>query len=212
MKAITKSGYYYPNRLAYATFTALIDLMGKNGLNAILNLTQQNGFIDNFPADNMEKGFDFADFSALQMGLEEMYGDQGGRMFLKRAGRFAFDQSLKKYGALAGISDPAFRSLPLQTQVRIGLQALARIFTQISDQQTTVEEDVTLYKYIVLKCPQCWDRKGINNSICSYGTGLLEEGMKWITGGFEFKVSETKCMAKGDDVCEYSIDKNPING
>jgi predicted hydrocarbon binding protein len=212
MKAITKSGFYYPNRLVLATFNALIDLMGKNGLNAILNLTQLRVFIDNFPADNMERGFDFADFSALQMGLEEMYGEQGGRMFLKRAGRSVFTQTLKKYGALAGVSDPAFRSLPLQTQARIGLQAIARIFTQISDQQATVEEGETQFKYIVHRCPQCWERKGINNCICSFGIGLLEEGMKWISGGFEFKISETRCMAMGDDVCEYSIDKNPLNG
>jgi predicted hydrocarbon binding protein len=212
MNAITKSGYYYPNRLALTTFNALVDLMGKNGLYAILNLTQLKGFIDNFPPDDLEKGFDFSDFSALQMGLEEMYGEQGGRMFLKRAGRSAFTQSLKKYGALAGVSDPAFRSIAIQTQVRIGLQALARIFTQISDQQTTVQESEAQYQYLVHRCPQCWERKGMNNSICSYGNGLLEEGLKWISGGFEFKVSETKCMAKGDDVCEYSIEKNPLNG
>jgi len=212
MNAIIKSGYYYPNRLALATFNALVDLMGKNGLNAILNRTQLKSFIDTFPPDDLEKGFDFADFSALQMGLEEMYGEQGGRMFLKRAGRSAFAQSLKKYGALAGVSNPAFRSIPLQTQVWIGLQALARIFNQISDQQTTVQESETQYQYLVHRCPLCWERKGMNNSICSYGIGLLEEGLKWISGGFEFKVSETKCMAKGDDVCEYSIDKNPLNG
>ncbi len=209
MKAITKSGYHYPNRLALATFNALIELMGKNGLYAILNLTQLRDFIDNLPPDNMEKDFDFADFSALQIGLEDMYGEQGGRMFLKRAGRSVFAQSLKKFGAIAGVSDPAFRSLPLQAQVQIGLIALARIFTQISDQHTTVEEGEIQYRYIVHRCPQCWERKGINNSICSYGIGLLEEGLKWISGGFEYRICETKCMAKGDEVCEYSIDKNP---
>jgi len=175
MKAITKSGYYYPNRLALATFNALIDLMGKNGLNAILNRTQLRDFIDNFPADNMEKGFDFADFSALQMGLEEMYGEQGGRMFLKRAGRFVFAHSLKQYGALVGVSDPAFRSLPLQTQTRIGLQAITRIFTQISDQLTTVEEGETQFKYIVHRCPQCWQRKEINKVSAHMGLGYLKK-------------------------------------
>ena len=43
-----------------------------------------------------------------------------------------------------------------------------------------------------------------------YGAGLLEEGLKWISGGNEFQVVETRCIAKGDEVCEYSINKDPI--
>jgi predicted hydrocarbon binding protein len=212
MKQLSKSGFCYPNRLALTTINALVDLMGKNGLNAILNISNLNELIDNYPPDDLEKGFDFADFSSLQMGLEEMYGEQGGRMFLRRAGRSVFTQSLKKYGAMAGVSDPQFRNIPVKMQVRIGLQALARIFSQISDQQTTVEEDETQYRYIIHNCPHCWERRGLNASICSYGAGLLDEGLKWISGGLALQVRETSCMAKGDAACEYAIDKSPLSG
>ena len=212
MKAITKSGYYYPNRLALAAFNALADVMGKNGFNAMLNLAHLRNLINNYPPDDLEKGFDFADFCAIQMALEEMYGEEGGRLFIKRAGRMTFEQALKKHGAMAGVTDEAFRCLPLPIQLRIGTQALARIMTQLSDEQTTVEEDAAQIKYRVHKCPHCWERTGMDRSICSFGTGLLEEGLKWITGGFSFNVSETKCIAVGDDMCEYSFDKRPAQG
>jgi predicted hydrocarbon binding protein len=211
METNPKSGCYYPNKLVLAAFKALEDVTGRNGFNAILNLAHRGDLIDNYPGDNLEKEFDFADFTAIFVALEEMYGERGVRVFIKRAGRTVFAQSLSKHGALAGISDPAFRKLPFQTQLRIGLQAMARIFSQISDQQTTVEEDETHYRYIVHKCPECWKRTGKEKCICSFGVGLLEGGLHWISGGAEFRVNETRCMAMGDEVCEYSIEKIPIS-
>jgi predicted hydrocarbon binding protein len=211
METVTKSGYYYPNRLVLATFNALIDVMGRNGLNAILNFARLRELIDHYPPDSLEKGFDFADFTAIHVAIEEMYGEQGGHAFIKRAGRTTFVTSLCKFGALAGMRDVAFRSLPLQTRLRIGIQVMARIFSQISDQITTVEEFETEFRYIVHQCPECWERTGMGKCICSFGSGLLEEGLKWISGGCEFRVNETKCRAMGDEVCEYSIEKIPID-
>jgi predicted hydrocarbon binding protein len=210
MVTTTKSGLYYPNRLALVTFNALIEVMGKNGLNAILNYAQLQEYINQYPPDNLEKGFDFADFSAMQHALLEMYGEKGGQTFLKRAGRLTFSSCVCKQGALAGISSDAFRSLPLQTKLRIGLQAMARVFSQISDQVTIVDDDGDSYRYIVQQCPECWGLRDKEKAICSYGGGLLEEGLNYISGGSEFRVLETRCMAKGDAVCEYTIDKPPI--
>jgi len=206
-----KSGYYYPNRLVLAAFNALEYVMGRNGLNVILNIAHLRERINHYPADNLKKGFDFVDFTAIQIAIEEMYGEQGGRGLIKRAGRTVFLTSLCKFGALAGVSNEAFRGLPLQTRLRIGIQAMARIFSQFSDQITTVEESDIYYRYTVHRCPDCWSRAGMETPVCSFGKGLLEEGLKWISGGSEFNVTEIKCRAMGDEVCEYSIEKIPIN-
>lgn len=40
MEAIPKSGYYYPNKFALIMFKALEDVMGKNGLDSIINLAK----------------------------------------------------------------------------------------------------------------------------------------------------------------------------
>jgi len=89
MEAITKSGFYYPNKFALITINALEDVMGKNGLNAILNLASLGNLIDNLPEDNLNKEFDFADFSAINQALEEMYGPRGGRGLAVRTSRGA---------------------------------------------------------------------------------------------------------------------------
>jgi len=65
MEPIPKSGYYYSNKMSRLTILALESVMGKNGVNAILNLANQKHLIDNYPPDNLGREFDFADFSAI---------------------------------------------------------------------------------------------------------------------------------------------------
>jgi predicted hydrocarbon binding protein len=188
----------------------LEEVMGKNGLNAILNLAGLNHYIDNYPPDNLDKGFDFTELSAIGVALEDMYGPRGGRGLALRAGRATFSDALKNFGALAGVADLAFVVLPLQSKLRIGLPAFAKIFTQLTDQHTTVEEKDNEFIWTIHKCPVCWGRIGADKPVCFISTGLLQESLKWVSGGNEFRVNESKCVAVGDAVCEFVIQKDPI--
>jgi predicted hydrocarbon binding protein len=210
MSPIPKAGLYYPSKFGYITLKALEDVMGKNGLNAILNLAGLNHYVDNYPADNLEKTFDFADLSSINIALEEMYGPRGGRGLALRAGRATFADALRNFGALAGAGDLAFKVLPLQAKMRIGIPAMAKIFSQVSDQHSTVEERENEFVYTIHKCPVCWGRSGVDKPVCFIAVGLLQEGLKWVSGGNEFRVNESRCVALGDDVCEFIIQKEPI--
>jgi predicted hydrocarbon binding protein len=211
MDSIPKSGYFYPNKFGLIIFKALEDVMGKNGLNAILNLANLNHMIGNYPEDNLNKGVDFSDISALNLALEEMYGPRGGRGLALRTGRATFADALKDFGALAGAGDLAFKVLPLHAKLRIGVPAMAKIFTQMSDQITTVREREDAFVYTIHRCPVCWGRKNVDKPVCFIALGLLQEGLKWVSGGSDFRVNESKCIAMGDDVCEFIIFKTPMN-
>jgi predicted hydrocarbon binding protein len=211
MDPIPKSEYNYANKIARITLKALEEVMGKNGLNAILNLAHLPHLIDHYPPDNLDREFNFADFSAFNLALEEMYGPRGGRGLALRAGRAAFADALRNFGALAGVGDLAFKVLPLQTKLRIGIPAMARIFSQISDQLTTVQERENEFIYTIHRCPVCWGRHGADKPVCFVAVGLLQEGLKWLSGGNEFRVNESRCVAMGDEVCEFVIQKMPIN-
>jgi predicted hydrocarbon binding protein len=210
MSPIPKAGLYYPSKFGLIMIKALEDVMGKNGLNAILNLAGLNNYVDNYPPDSLEKSFDFADVSSINIALEEMYGPRGGRGLALRAGRATFADALKNFGALAGAGDLAFKVLPLQAKMRIGIPAMAKIFTQVSDQHSTVEEHENEFVYTIHKCPVCWGRTGVDKPACFVAVGLLQEGLKWVSGGNEFRVNESKCIALGDSVCEFIIQKEPI--
>ena len=72
MEPIPKAGYYYPNKAGLIIIESLANVMGKNGLNAILNLGHLSNYIDNYPKDGLSREFDFADVSAINQALEEM--------------------------------------------------------------------------------------------------------------------------------------------
>jgi len=206
-----KSGYYYPNKFARIFIEAMEEIMGTNGLNAILNLAQLGQLVGNYPPDNLEKGFDFSDFTALNVALDDMYGPRGGRGLALRAGRATFAQGLRAFGALAGVGDLAFKVLPLNAKLKIGVPAMANIFSQFSDQISNVyEEGNDRIVYTLERCPMCWARKS-DKPVCYVGQGLLQEGLRWVSGGHEFKVDMTTCISMGNDMGRYVIYKEPIS-
>ncbi len=210
MSLVQKSGLYYPNKFGLIIVKSLEEVMGKNGLNAILNLAGMPYYAEHYPADNLDKGFDFAELSAIGTALEDMYGPRGGRGLALRAGRATFSDALKNFGALAGVADLAFVVLPLHAKLRIGLPAFAKIFVQLTDQVTTVEEKENEFIWTIHKCPCCWGRHGTDKPVCYISTGLLQESLKWVSGGSDFRVNESKCVAAGEEVCEFVIQKEPI--
>jgi hypothetical protein len=185
------------------------EVMGRNGLLAILNLTGLQIYRDAFPPNNLEREFDFADFAGLNQGVFDIYGPRGGRGLSLRGGRATFDRGLKDFGALAGVSDLAFRVLPLSTKLRVGLPALARIFSQFSDQISYVKNFDDHFLYYIDRCPVCWGRQS-NSPICFVAMGLLQESLKWVSNGHEFRVDELSCIATGDPSCIFKIDKRPL--
>jgi len=206
----SRSGLYYPNKFGLITIKSLEDVMGRNGLNAILNLAGVSHYVDNYPPDDLEKGFDFSELSAIGTALEEMYGPRGGRGLALRAGRATFSDALRNFGALAGVADLAFVVLPLDAKLRIGLNAFAKMFVQLTDQDTRVEEKDREFIWTILKCPCCWGRRNEDKPVCYIAAGLLLESLKWVSGGNEFRVTESRCIAVGDDVCEFVIPKEPV--
>lgn len=216
MPDIKLTGLYYANKFALITFKAFEEVMGRNGLNAILNLAGLQQYINSWPPDNLDKEFDLAYYTALHVALEDMYGRRGGRGLALRAGRTLFADALKGFGAMAGVGDLAFKVLPLQAKLRVGLPAMAGIFRQFSDQVSFVhdEGDKYVYTYEMVdgqrRCPMCAPDRTAERPVCYTGQGLLQESVRWVSGGHEFKVDMVTCFACGDDKGRYYIYKEPI--
>jgi predicted hydrocarbon binding protein len=204
-----KSGYCYPNLIARIYLGAIEEIMGANGIKALLNMAGMVELIDNYPPSNLNKEFDFTDFARLNEAMEMMYGPRGGRALSLRAGRKAFDQGLKNFGAMVGVADKAFRMLPLKLRMKVGLGAMARAFSMTSDQISYVREADDHFLYVIERCPVCWGRHS-EGPICHAALGIILEGLDWGTGGRKFRVSQVTCHAAGDPSCDFLIGKEPI--
>lgn len=201
--------YFYANLIARIYLQAMEEVMGKNGLNAILNMAKLPNLIDTYPVSDWKKEFDFADYSALNQALEDMYGPRGGRGLALRAGRASFARGLQGFGALHNMGDLALKMVPLGIKLKMGLPAMAKVFSQVSDQTSQVVERDSNFVYIIEVCPVCWGRRS-DKPICHAAVGLLQEGLRWVSGGKEFRVEEIACIATGDATCEFLVYKDPI--
>lgn len=183
--------------------------MGYNSLNSVLNLAGLDDYIDNPPPDDLEQVFDFAEISALFIGLEAQYGTRGGRGMALRIGRASFAQGIKRFGVMRGIADPAFQSLPLDHRVELGLKALASVFTNFSDQSSTVEVTDNALLFHVETCPMSWGRTA-DKPVCHAMVGIIQENLRWASNGYEFLVREVACRATGSDECVFQINRTAI--
>lgn len=204
------SGYYNSNKFARIFLESIQEITGKHGLNSVLNYAGLAFLIDNLPPDNLERQFDFSYFSRINQALSEIYGERGGKGISLRIGRTTFDDVLKDYGELAGVGEKTFKVLPMKEKIRFGLEAMARIFSEQSDQLSSLEDAEGRFLYRVERCPICWGRAQQANPICYYMVGLLQEGLCWVSGGKEFQVVETQCVAVGDPACVFEIPKQHL--
>jgi hypothetical protein len=159
----------------------------------------------------MEKSkFDFAYMAALNESLEEMYGPRGGRGLQLRLGRVLFEEGLANFGALVGASDLAFKVLPLNAKLKAGLPAIAKVFDSLSDQTSYVTDPGgDHYLYHIARCSMCWERD-VDRPVCFIASGIIEEALRWLSGGRTFRVDEITCIGMGDEECKYAIYKEPL--
>jgi predicted hydrocarbon binding protein len=201
--------FYYPNKMGRIVLQSLEEVMGRNGVNAVLHLAKLGQLVNRFPPNNLDKGFSFDEFGAITQALDDMYGPRGGRGLALRAGRAAFKYGLKEFGAVLGIADLAFRLLPLGMKLKVGFNTFAETFNKFTDQIVRLEEDEDTFYWIIERCPVCWGRS-TDAACCHTAVGILQEGLHWVSGGKNFLVEEVDCVAAGGEYCMIVIEKRPM--
>jgi predicted hydrocarbon binding protein len=202
--------FYYPNRMGRIVLTAMEDVMGHNGVNSILNFAKLPHLVDKYPPNNLELGFSFSEFGAIQESLDELFGFRGGRALAQRTGRESFHYALKEFMPVLGIADLAFRPLHLGMKLKIGLEVFAETFNKFTDQQVRLSEDSEQHFWIIERCPVCWNRITMD-PCCHVAVGLLEQSLQWVSNGRQFLVKEEECIAAGDYSCIITISKKPVS-
>ncbi len=201
---------YYPNKMVRIVLLAMEEVMGRNGLNAVLNLSHLHHLVNNFPPNNFDRQVTFAEISALMHALDDMYGPRGGRGLALRAGRACFKYGIKEFGPVLGIADLAFRLLPLTMKLKVGADVFAETFNKFSDQSVVLGDEPDHFIWQNTRCPMCWGRKS-ETPCCHLAVGILQESLYWVSGGKNFEVQETACLAAGDECCTFVIDKKPLD-
>jgi predicted hydrocarbon binding protein len=202
--------FYYPNKVGRIVLLAMEEILGHNGLTAALNLAGMQRLINNYPPNNLDPGFRVDDLGALHQSLEDLYGPRGGRGLATRAGRACFKYGLREFGPVLGISDLAFRLLPLNMKIKVGGDVLASTFNRFSQQSVRLEEEPDALHVHLERCPICWGRK-TDAPCCHLAVGVLQESLFWVSGGKNFMIEEIACIARGDPACSFHVGRHPID-
>ncbi len=201
--------FYYPQKMGKIILSGLEEVVGKGGLDALLQIGALEEAAQIARSGSDERTFSFEAVSGLQLALERFYGPRGGRGLALRAGRACFKYGLKEYGSMLGITEVAFRLLPLSTKLHTGAHTFAGLFNKHTDQRVRVEETDTAVLWHIDSCPLCWERSS-DEQVCHLAVGLLQEALYWLSGGKVFSVEESTCHARGDERCTIVIEKIPL--
>lgn len=210
MRIDTSPTYYYSNNLGRILLQAMEEVLGRNGVIAVLKQAKLETRINNYPKNNSDKKFRFEEVSQIQNALEASYGIRGGRGLALRVGRVYFKVILREFGNEVGLSEIASHPYPVDEKVRLTLKRIADLFNQYSDQQVVLSQTETKFVWTVNRCPYCWRLKA-DSSICLQLVGLLQEALYWVSSGRFYSVEETDCIGKGDEACVIVVDQQPMD-
>ncbi len=202
-------GLHYPNKIGRLCLLSYEEVMGVNGVKALLRLADQPQYIEAYPSNDLKREFPFETIAAISDALETMYGPRGARGLELRAGRVAFTLGLKEFGPLLGMADLALKLMPITMKLKIVLNAVAQTFDRFSDQASHIEEEPTRFVYHITKDPSSLrSDPGLNFYIAR---GIIEEATAWVSGGRRFSVQQISCIALGDEATSFTIDKEPLD-
>lgn len=207
---MTQTSFHYPNRMGRIMLESMQEVMGRNGLHDVLALADHPQLSDNYPPANLEREFSFETISALQANLEQAYGPRGGRGLAQRVGRVCFKYGLREFGDSLGLTETAFRLLPMRSKLRIAGRALADLFNKQTDQRVRLDEADGKLLWQIDRCPLCWGRHA-DAAVCHLAVGLLQESLYWLSSGKIFHVEETQCTARGDAACVIEVHATPLD-
>ena len=191
------------NTLMRQALTAIEEVMGRNGLNAVLRTVGLEQYVDNLPPDDLNPSVKSSDYARLNEAIESFYG-RGGRGMLRRIGRASFQYAVREQSALLGLAGVALKLLPRKQQIRFILNSLANALKKTNPQvQVEVEEADNKFAYVAHTCSVCYGRQS-DKPICHLYVGSISEAVQWATGQ-PYQVRETQCIAKGDPCCHFEV-------
>jgi predicted hydrocarbon binding protein len=174
------------------TLDASEQVLGTNGLKALLNFSKMSHLLENKPDYSFEKKFTDDEFWAITSSYIDVLGQDGARAVFRMIGK-AIGQNAIDVGAFESID----KSLPPEEK----LFAALSLYTTIRGGKVTREGDVIVYDHP--QCALCAHAK-LDQPICTPYVGFIDMAITW-AGVKNRRSVETACKAKGDDTCRFEV-------
>ena len=191
------------NALVRQALVAAQEVMGENGLNAVLRASGLEHFVGNFPPNDLNPSIQASQYARFNAAIEEFYG-RGGRGMLKRIGKASFEYGAREQAALLDIAGVALKLLPERQRIKFILNQVASALKKTNPQvEAWVDDSGGRVAYIESTCAICNSRTS-QTPICHLYVGSIGEAVRRVTG-HEHEIVETQCIARGDPHCRFEV-------
>ena len=127
-----------PNQLFNLAFVTVEEILGKNGLNSILNYAKIPHYIGNYPPNTIDLEHPSSDFTRFVSGMVEVLGEKGASSIILLSGIRSFEIMLKDMPGLFALEGVEVKGCPVEETFR-------RVCAPI-------------YFYLQRGCPYLWRR------------------------------------------------------
>jgi predicted hydrocarbon binding protein len=168
------------------------DVVGRNGLNALLNYGKMSRLIDDRPDYSFDVNFTDSEYAAVTSSIHAIIGSKGSKVIMRQVG-IATARRIIDAGILDSLTDFE-KEEKLLKALEIYVMASQRGRVTIEGGNIVFDND---------KCTTCLNITD-NVPVCTFVNGIIDELAKW-AGVKDKKSVETKCKAMGDDTCRHEV-------
>ncbi|MGD2247702.1 MAG: hypothetical protein PVF58_04800 [Candidatus Methanofastidiosia archaeon] len=195
-----------PSWLWRIVLESTTDTLGERGTHTILRSSGLPYFIGICPKDDESPSVTVTEFSAYIKALFDIFGEEGAKPVMVRAGKTGFTAAYDKMPPLIKVASKILHLLPEKQRVEKVVSEFNNAFNETLGTSGTTMHTDTKTVVELPDCPYC--RKiTTENPACYVEIGLLSELLKTSVGD-TYTVKETQCKATGDPVCRFEISKN----
>ena len=199
----SREDYPVINSIMLQALVASEQVMGTNGIHAVLHASGLDHFINNYPPNNLEPACKTSEYSRFLHAIEEFYG-RASKGMLRRIGKASFQYGIREQPALMGVAGLALKLLPEKQRMKLVLNGMIGALKKINPEaEIWLDDQDDKLAYVAKTCGVCWGRES-DQPVCHMYVGSVAEAVLYATG-VEHDVVETQCQAKGDEVCRYEI-------
>lgn len=171
-------------------------ILGVNGLKSVLNHSNLQKYVDNFPPADYELQIPLEDVKNLFNSLMELFGEKGSRSLQLRMGREMVRIGVEKYNQkIVKALLLAARLLPEAKKIRMVLDRFKEENEQTYPDSIDLQEDSDCF-LVIQKYNPVSDKVTSEVPICGVLVGTIEYMVEWITG-HKHEVEEIECRAMG---------------
>jgi predicted hydrocarbon binding protein len=177
---------------------AMAEVMGKNGTEVLFRNAGLLHVFQNPPDYNFEPCIPTTEQIKFYMNMVDVMGLNGAITLWRRVA-----YTIMQYATERGHMLDSFKDLNELEKFHKGME----IFTMISGKGTPVSNNGRPDEMTVPDCFMCLEYKNTSKrGMCAVYEGAIQFLADWSFGKGKYLSRETKCMAKGDEVCHFALE------